>query len=193
MGELSIANLMGWLQGGGSFLQSWGLMESGKAARLQGERAQAAAEFEAMQAERDAGTAVAIAQRQAAEERRQAGLQASRALAVAAASGGGVSDPTIVNLIAATRGEGARRAAVALYEGEAKARKLRLEAAATRVSGADALAEGSARRQGYNLAALGATVRGYGAYEARSLYEKYGRGGPPKGDGALIAEPTMYG
>jgi hypothetical protein len=58
---------------------------------------------------------------------------ASRALAVSAASGAGVTDPTTVRVIANARGEGAVRAATALYEGSARARQLRTEAAMGRL------------------------------------------------------------
>lgn len=185
---------LGWLSAASTFLEAWGVLSGGRAQRLAGQRAKVAAEFEAIQAEEQAGIALALAQRRAAEERRQAGMDASRALAVAAASGGGVSDPTIVRLIANTRGEGVYRANVAMYEGEAQARKLRLEAAASRVAGAEALAEGT-RRQG---AALYSAV-GIGAKGALSLYAKYGMKGPdntpaPKsggtsGDSALLRTP----
>ena len=171
----------GYMQVAGSIMQMMAAREAGRMARIQGERARVAAEFAAWQAERQAGVAIAISQRQAAEERRQATLVASRALAVSASSGAGVSDPTMVRIIANARGEGAYRANVALYEGEAKARALRLDAVAGRVSGWEAQAEGAARDMGAALAGAGATAK-----SASSLYAKYGVGGPGKGDDALI-------
>src|ERR1700681_2478136 len=89
-----------WLSAAGTLMQAWGASESGRTARIQGERAKVAAEFDAWQAEQSAAVAIALSQRQALEEHRQGTLHASRALAVAAASGAGVTDPTIVNLIA---------------------------------------------------------------------------------------------
>lgn len=182
---------LGWLSMAGTFLQAWGVLSGGRSARIAGERAKVAAEFQALQEEEQAGISIALAQRSAAEERRQAGMQASRALAVAAASGGGVSDPTIVRLIAATRGEGVYRANVDLYEGEARARELRLQAAATRVGGADAAAEGVRKQTGALFSAAGVAAKG-----GLSLYAKYGMKGPGtapasggSGDANLIMTP----
>lgn len=185
-----IGNL-GWLYAASSLLQMFGAREAGKMARIQGERARVAAEFAAWQAEEQAGNAIAIAQSHAREERRQAELVASRALAVAAASGAGVTDPTVVNIIARTKGEGAYRANVALYEGAARARQLRLDAAAGRVSGFDAEAEGAARGEAYAIGAIGGTAKTASDFYANSLYGKYGRGGPGRGDEALISEPVQ--
>ncbi|MGH6629477.1 MAG: hypothetical protein ACREB3_07075, partial [Burkholderiales bacterium] len=118
MASPSLSSLA-WLNLVGTGFQIWGALESGRAARIAGERARYAAQFEAWQAERQAGNAIAISQREALEQRRQADLVASRNLALAAASGGGASDPTIVRLLSNIAADGAYRAAVALYEGEA--------------------------------------------------------------------------
>lgn len=171
-GSTAIAG-MGWMAAAGIFIETMGLREQGRLARIQGERQQMAAEFNAWQAEKAAGVTLAISQRQAIEERRQADLEASRSLAVAAASGGGVSDPTIVRLLARTQGEGVYRANVALYEGEARARQLRFDAMLGKASGFDALAEGAGKEQAYALYGLGNLARG-----GASLYAKYGMGGP---------------
>lgn len=69
----------------------------------------------------------AIAQREAFEEQKQAELLASRALAVAAASGGGASDPTVMNIIGDIHGEGALRAGLELYKGKTRADALQFE------------------------------------------------------------------
>ena len=66
----------------------------------------------------------AIGQMRAFEEKRQARLVASRAVAVAAA-GGAVSD--ITHLLADIDGEGAYRASVALHEAESQAFRLEFE------------------------------------------------------------------
>ena len=107
MAESPGINGLGWFSAAGLLLQMWGSIQQGKIARIQGERQRIAAEFAKWQADRQAGTALAISQRQAVEENRQASHVASRALAVAAASGAGVSDPTMVRIIANARGEGA--------------------------------------------------------------------------------------
>jgi hypothetical protein len=86
---------------------------------------------EADQLDTQAGQFRASSQRQAMEERRQAGLAGSRALAIGAAQGG-ASDPTVMNLLAALEGEGSYRAAAALFEGEERARSNEVEANARR-------------------------------------------------------------
>ena len=174
----------------GTIMQMMAARESGRQARIQGEQIRAKAQFNARQAEREAGTAIAISHRQAAEERRQSNLVASRALAVAAASGGGVSDPTVVRLIANARGEGAYRANVALYEGEARSRQLRVEAIAGRISGFEAEAAGASAERGAIMAGAAAAIRG-----GASLYAKYGMNGPGttpggSGDAALLDAGT---
>jgi hypothetical protein len=83
---------------------------------------------EAAQLEVNAGQERAVSQRQAMEERRQGRLASSRALAVAAASGGGVDDPTIVNAMANLDGDAEYRARVALFEGNTRGDDLERQA-----------------------------------------------------------------
>lgn len=173
----------GYVSAFGTIIQMMGQLGQGRAARAQGDRARAAAEFAAWQAEQQAGLAVAYSQRQALEVQRQGRLEESQILAVAAASGGGASDPTITRLIANNAGFTAYKSAVAIYEGEAKARELKMEAITGRIGGAQAQAVGAERQTGYALSAAGTGIKG-----AASLYEKYGRGGPGKGDQALIGQ-----
>jgi hypothetical protein len=68
-----------------------GNSQSAAAARVAGQRAQVAAQFEAAQLEQNAGQAIAVSQAQAKEQLRQTRLLQSRAIAVTAAGGGGVT------------------------------------------------------------------------------------------------------
>lgn len=103
------------------------------AGTILGARSQAKAlKGQARQLDAQAGDARAVSQRDAIEQRRQARLVESRGLAVAAASGGGADDPTVVNLLANVAGEGEYRALTALYNGESDARGLESEADARR-------------------------------------------------------------
>lgn len=86
---------------------------------------------EAVQLDQQAGQDRASSQRAAMEQRRQARLLQSRALARAAATGG-ASDPTVVNILANLEGEGEYRALTALYEGEERARNSEMQADARR-------------------------------------------------------------
>lgn len=152
-----------------------GQSQSAAAARVTAERARVEAQFEADQLNQNAGQAIAASQVAAQEQLRQARLVQSRAIAVAAAGGGGVSDDTIMRLISRNAGEGAYRASVALYQGEEKARQLRM-AATTRLYEGDLNAESQlAKADAYDTSAMGGLISGGG-----SLFAKYGMGGPGK-------------
>jgi len=89
---------------------------------LSGRAASDAAEVEAQQRRQQAGEARAASQREAIQRAREARLLQSRQQAVAAASGGGAADPTVVRLMAQTGAQGRYNTASALYEGEARGR-----------------------------------------------------------------------
>lgn len=145
-----LALIGGILSVGSTLLSAKGQKESGKAAAQQSQQAaqneMVAAEYEARQAEYLANQAKAVSQKEALEQRRMTGLLASRTLALAAASGGGASDPGVVDIIGNIYAEGAYRSALALYEGEEQARSLGVSAQARRLSGKSgasaAIAEG---------------------------------------------------
>jgi hypothetical protein len=142
---------------------------------LQGKLAQKAAESEAGQLESIAGQTRAASQREMANRRRSARYAQSRALAVAAASGAGASDPTVSNLISELEGEGEYGALAAMYEGEERARSLEFGATTARrygkaVMGASALSAGSTLLGGAN-----------------SWYDKYGGTGAPGNPGSAFS------
>lgn len=179
-----MADLSGLLNVTSSVLNLYGTLEAVNASRREGRRNQVAKEFEKEQLTELAGDAIAVAQRTALEERREADLVASRALAVAAVSGG-AGDPQVVRLISNIKGEGAYRAGVAMYEGESKARKLKIAAATAGLEGALAVEAASNKATAY---AIGGTARAISS--GATWYEKYGAGGPDNftgsGDAALI-------
>lgn len=158
---------MGWMQAAQSFTDAYNMRQQGKIAKTRLERERLFSEFQQWAADRQASIVVAASQRNAAEEIRQADLVASRALAVAAASGGGVSDPTVVDILARTRGEGVYRANVALFEGEERSRAIRISGA-----GGGDYNTGNVMA-GYNAAAAGKIAR-----TGLSLYARYGMNGP---------------
>ena len=161
----------------GTLIGAQGQQQAGKAASAQASAAarneRVAAEFEAKQADYLAGQSKAAAQREALEQRRAAALIASRALAVAAASGAGASDPTVVDLIGQIYAEGNYRSALALYEGEEQARSYEVSAAARRVGGASAAsartAEGQSIARASNLSMFSTLIKG-----GSSLFDRYG-------------------
>lgn len=157
------------VQGAGTGMEVAGANQAGNAAMLAAQRQAAEKNFEADQSTQNAGQAVAASQRAAIEQDRQSRIAQSRMLAVAAASGGGARDPTIVNLIARNAGEGAYRSGLALYQGEEQSRQLLMQASAKRYEGQVALEGGAQRQQAYKTAANTSLIKGAG-----SLFSKYG-------------------
>lgn len=134
---------------------------------MEGAANKQAAQSAAMQLEQNAGQSRAVSQREAAERRRSTRYLQSRAQAVAAASGAGASDPTVVNLIAGLEGEGEMGALASLFEGEEAARNMEYSAKV-------------ARRFG-KAASTGASLKGASTIlgGASSWYDKYGGSGSP--------------
>lgn len=149
-------------------------------------RAQAA-NYEAAQLQSQSVQQFAAAQRQAMEQNRQGELVQSRALAVAAASGGGVTDPTVVRILGGIEGEAAYRASVALYEGEEKARQLRMQARTRIYEGQLGLAAGESQAEGIRISGETSMLRG-----ASSLFSRYG-GGFDLGGGSPMAAAGGFG
>ena len=150
-----------------------------------GQQQRRRAEQRAALLQQKAGQAIAAGQRDKLEIERQTRLTESRAIALAAASGGGVSTaPTVVNHIGNIHKRGAYLGAIAMYNGEAKARDLEIEATFAREEGE--LAEEAGRRgmptefddDPYNLAVGGAILGG-----ATTLFNRFGGGGPSAGGG----------
>lgn len=124
---------------------------------------------EALQLDANAGQERAVSQRQAMDERRQGRFASSRALAVAAASGGGTDDPTVVNAIANLDGESEYRALTAMYEGNVRGDDLERQAKARRTEAKNV------KKQA--LFKAGSTILGAAA---GSMFDRYG-GGKPAG------------
>lgn len=105
-----------------------------------GDAAEDAGRATAIELERRAKARRAVGTREAAEERRNAEFAYSRALAVAAASGGGVQNPTVIKLLADLQAEGDYRVLSRLYTAEE-------EAQGTDFRSDVALREGRARKK----------------------------------------------
>jgi hypothetical protein len=145
--------------------------QAGRLARLRGQLDQQAHERNAAEMEINAGQAIAASQRDSLEARRLSEITQSRALAVAAASGAGASDPTVMNFMARNAGEGAYHASVALYRGEESARKLRSGASMERYSGEVAAVLGRSAQRASYLGMAGSFFQG------GSMLSRYGGGG----------------
>jgi hypothetical protein len=169
------------------------------AALAKGQRLKQASEFEAQQLETNAGQSVAASQRVAADQRLQSEYLASKAIAVAAASGGTATDPTVINVVSKIAGIGALNATMALYNGEEQARQQRAQAYATRFAGDTAVIDSRTAADAYHLKASAARVAGVGSAigDAATLFSKYGKdlfkGIGVGGSGAAGAAVPMAG
>lgn len=163
----------------GAGMKAWGSIESGNAAADFGRAQRVADQFAAEQLRVNAGQVIAAATIQELNITRQANLVTSRAQALAAASGGGALDPTVVNNVARISGEEAYRKATALYQGEDQARVMRMQAAAKDYEGALAEDFGN-KKQDMSRITAGADILGGGA----SLFSRYAKDYPTTAKGA---------
>lgn len=146
----------------GTVLSAKGDLTSGRAAK-------ASANYQARQLEANAGQEIAASTVAAQEEQRKSDLIASRAIAVAAASGGGALDPTVVKILQGIRGEGALASATQLYNGQESARGMRDQARGSRY-------EGKLYKEASNARALSTILSG-----GKALANTWGSDAPPKG------------
>ena len=105
-----------------------------------------------------AGQVIAIGQRAALEQTRQAKLMASRAIAVAAAGG---ASQDIDHLIADIEGEGVYRASLAMYEAETEAERIKFQGLMAERTGRDL-------QSASNKRALATLISGAGSLYAGS-------------------------
>jgi hypothetical protein len=155
-------------KGLGTAAQVVGYQQAADSARTTGHRKNVASQFEAEQLEQQAGQNIAASQRDMQDERRKSNLLASRALALAGASGAGASDPTVLKIISGLKGEGSLRAATALYKGEESARRIRMGASGKRYEGLVAEEAGLNQGAAYDTLATAALFEG-----ASSMASKY--------------------
>lgn len=87
----------------------------------QGQAQQQQAQAQALALRNQANSDAAVGQRQAIEARRQTSYLVSRGQALAAASGAGATDPTVMNVLGQLSGEGEYHALTSLYEGGTRA------------------------------------------------------------------------
>ena len=149
-------------------MQAMQTSAAGKAEQQAANARATALNYQAAQARQAAGQERAAGQRNAMEQRRQARLVSSRALARAAASGGGTGG-TVETILGDIGAEGEFRALNELFIGEERARGREMQADARTFEAGDerragAIARGAANRK----AGMGLLSSGV------SMYEKYG-------------------
>jgi hypothetical protein len=166
------------LQLGSTFLTAGSQLAAGSANRLIGKRRKDIGEFEAQQLELEAAQSRGVGMRTAQDETLKTELVNSAALARAAASGAGASDPTVLNIISRTAGVGAYRSSLAMYEGEAQARMDLMRAETARAEGD--ISEQEAENAD-TLSKFGAaSTLLSGAAKISTMYDKYWAG-PKRG------------
>lgn len=172
---MAISDFLGpSLEIGSTLLKGGAQISRGYAEQAIAKRRQAADEFEAKQQEQSAEESVGAGMRNAQDEVLRAKYVNSLALARAAASGAGASDPTVMAVLSKTAGEGAYRSALAMYEGEAQARLDRMKATALRYEGETSVQDAAAAQRAENIGALGTFLTG--GVKTISMFDKYWSG-----------------
>lgn len=144
-----------------------GLIGSGVSAVGQiaaGQQQKAMADYQAQQLDQQAKDRMAVATRDAEQEAKKKDALLSRQTALAASSGGGVQNQSVLKLLEDTEAQGTFNANSAIYGGQSDASGLRSQAAVSR-------AEGKAAQTGSYLGAAGTLISGFGS----AYRTKYGR------------------
>lgn len=152
----------------GDLVKGFGTGVQGLGFLQHGQMSYEASQYAAEQARQGAASVAGSGQRQAWDIGLTGKYIASKALATAAGTGGGASDPTVMNLIGRMSGETAYRQSVAIYGGESRARAMNITAAGEQWSGAEALQMGQKSALAAGVASLPTVLRG-----GISLYDKY--------------------
>lgn len=172
--------------GTGTLLKMYGTGRAGANAQLQSEMEASSRENEALQLEANAKESVAVSQRRALEQKRQSDLMASRALAYAAAGGGG-SDKSVVNIISDLKGEGSYRAMLEMYDGESQAQKMKYQAYLNRTDASQARNTGKEYRKAARISQFGDLISG-----ATSMYTKFNPAATGGFTGNYASSPASY-
>ncbi len=173
------------LQAGSTVLSASSQVARGRAGSVIAAKRKALSNFEADQLEQSGVESRGVGMRGAADAALKTNQVNSETLARAAASGAGASDPTVMNIIARTAGEGSYRQALAMYEGEAQARLDVLRASGLRYQGQNYENDANAAAGQSNISALNTVLSG--GDKMLSMYEKYWAG--PRATSAGQAAP----
>lgn len=149
-----LAAALPYIAGAATVVSTVGAIQQGVEQRHQADAA-------AMALRNQANADEAAAQRTAINSRRQASYAISRGQALAASSGAGASDPTVVNVLGQIAGEGEYHALTALYEGGTSGGNALSEATAAR-------SEGRAYQRAGNMKGISTLLTG-----GTDLYTKY--------------------
>lgn len=177
------------MQVGATILNAGAQLAKAQTVKTIAARRQVAGEYEAKQLEIEGAQSRGIGMRVSQDQTVNTEMVNSTALARAAASGAGASDPTVLAVISRTAGAGAYRALLATYEGEAQARLDMAKASALRYEGATGVSDAATAARMANMTA-GATLLS-GAVKGGSMYEKYFAGPTPASATNTTTMPTV--
>lgn len=152
----------------------------------EGNAKQQQAQAQAVALRNQANADQAAAERNAIQSRKQASYLVSRGLALAAASGAGATDPTVVSVLGQITGEGEYHALTSVYEGRQSGQNLNAQSTSASNAGKAYQRAGYVKgittvlSGGYNIGAKGG-FGGSGSYDVGSgmdtpttLATKYG-------------------
>src|SRR3990167_4487491 len=159
-----------YLMIGGTALSAYNQYGAGKAAVAEGKAIQASKNYEADQMLVNAGQARATSQRKAMAQQKETKRIQSALQARAAASGGGVLDPTVMDLTGDIAQEGDYRRRVALFEGDDATRVYQSGANLKRWEGEQAVRAGKIKQRAANTGAGATLLSGIGAATAFSKW-----------------------
>ncbi len=171
-------NMTKALNGVGTIVNTLGQAKSqsdaGSSYAQAGQAERAAAYAHAQGLDQNAGQTRATSQQQAYFDRRSGRFAASRALAQAAASGGGAADPSVIKIISDLKGESEYQALADMASGESRARSLEYQGVLDRYGGDVSAYTGKVRKSVARQQALNTIAKG-----AQTLFDRYGGDGPP--------------
>lgn len=144
---------------GSALITAVGQIRAGQAADQMGKAQQQGLEHQAEQMRVNAGQERAASQRDMIIKRKQATLVQSRAQAVAAASGGGTLDASIVDIMGDLEAEGDYGVNLAQYHGEERARDLESGAQMKVFEGGLARTAGKNAKKASRLAAVSTVIK----------------------------------
>lgn len=159
------------LQASATILGAGSQLARGEAMSAIGARRAAEQQYEAKQLVAEGEQSRGVGLRAAQDETLRGETVNSAALARAAASGAGASDPTVMNIMERTSGMAAYRAALAMYEGEAQARLDVTRAGALNFEAGTNVADAAAAKREAGMGAVSTLLSG--GTKALSMYQRF--------------------
>ena len=181
----------------GAAMTAASTIAGGNQAEAAGVAQQQAFSSQAEQRRIAAGQERAASQRNAFQERKQAEIASSNALARAAGSGGGAMDPSIVNLLGDIEAEGEYRALLETYGGNERAQNLEYGAELDEYQGRMARDAGKQAKKNSRFTALGqfvggAASAGKDAYDMGMFGDKTPTPPAPAPKATILSEGGSY-